>query len=462
MNGTRIGSTRGRRWTTVTRALVGALALGVTFAPTLLTGAGHAATTDPKYRKVSPPNVFYPVTGTRKVTDLKNFSTRHRGTDIKAPCWSAVYATHPGTVQVVRSTKWYSPWAVRVVSNAGGLVTTAAYLTKTTVQNGQIVQSGQQIGYVGTLRRGQACKLYFSVVGGGRATNPSSWLNAYVGRPGPVSRLFDTPGFNLASFNVLGASHTPNARYGSYQGRLDKAMTLWDSRRLDVIGTQEFQEDTQWERFQARNATTGTWGSCFWDGRNANHPNAYDTENALLFRNATMELVPWTAEEGTLPDGGQNNDPASGCKNFDIPYFNGNIRHVPVALLKEKATGRTAYFLNVHNPADVRGDAATYRARAIAIEKQLIVKLRATGRPVFITGDFNDRQAAFCPLTANMLSISPNSIPSMSCRYPAQSSIDWIFAAGQTRFSYFIRDTYTQSARISDHPIVITRAHLQN
>ena len=81
---------------------------------------------------------------------------------------------------------------------------------------------------------------------------------------------------------------------------------------------------------------------------------------------------------------------------------------------------------------------------------------------MFLTGDFNDRQKAFCPLTEDKLSISPNSIPSMTCAYPKQTSIDWIFAAGQARFSSFVRDTYPQRARISDHPIVQARAHLQD
>ena len=50
----------------------------------------------------------------------------------------------------------------------------------------------------------------------------------------------------------------------------------------------------------------------------------------------------------------------------------------------------------------------------------------------------------------------------MTCVYPRQTSIDWIFAAGQARFSYYLRDTYSQQANISDHPVVRARAHLQN
>ena len=74
----------------------------------------------------------------------------------------------------------------------------------------------------------------------------------------------------------------------------------------------------------------------------------------------------------------------------------------------------------MHNPANVRGPAAQWRARAIRIERAKIIELRKTGRPVFFTGDFNDREKAFCPMTAGKLTISPNSIPSMTCAYPRQ------------------------------------------
>ena len=430
------------RFKTTVRAVTVALALGVLASSTLIASGGSAAIQDPMYRQVAPPNVFYPVTGTSEVKDRKNFSSRHRGTDIKAPCGVTAFATHPGTAQVVTNARWTGKYAVRVVSNAGGLVTTSAYLSQPYVTNGQIIQSGQPIGKVSRKSRRSSCGIYFAVRNGTTVSNPSSWLNSYVGKPPPVSRLFGNTGFNVASFNILGASHTPNSLYGAYPGRLDRAMQLWESRRLDVIGTQEFQEATQWARFQAANKSTNRWGTCYWDPGAVGRSNGWDTENAILFRNAKMELVE--------------------CQHFDIPYFNGNTRHVPAALLKQKSTGRTAWFLNVHNPSSVRGDASVWRAQAIQIERAKVIELRRAGRPVFLTGDFNARREAFCPLTANKLMISPNSLPSVTCAYPRQSSIDWIFAAGQTRFSSFARDTYPQQARISDHPLVVARAHLQN
>lgn len=420
---------------TLIRALVGLLAIGVVFAPTLVAGTGNAARTqDPKFRKVSAPNVFYPVTGTKAVKDLRTWSKKRRGTDIRASCGATVWASHPGIAQVTGSAGRY---VVRVVSGRDGLVSQYAFLTRANVTTGQLIQSGQAVGVLGANPSSRACSLYFSVSGRGNPVNPSTWLEAMVGNTPPVSGMFSTRAIQLASFNVLGASHTArSSRYSAYPTRMVRAVNLFNARGLDVIGTQEFQE-VQFDYFMD-SGYGNTFGAHYWDPEGRRR----DTENAIIWRQSTMEFVSGTT--------------------YDIPYFGGNIRHVPVVLLRHRSSGRTAYFLNVHNPADVRGNAAGWRAKAIQIEKDKIIELRRTGRPVFITGDFNDRQAAFCPLTASKLTISPNSIPSMACAYPRQSSIDWIFAAGQTRFSYFLRDTSTQVARISDHPIVIARAHLQN
>jgi endonuclease/exonuclease/phosphatase family metal-dependent hydrolase len=421
-----------------TRAVALTAAVAVLAAPALVTSGSSAASSDPKYRRVSAPNVFYPVRGSKSVKDLKNFSRYHRGTDIKAPCHTPVYATHPGTAEVKTSSRWYSKYAVRVVSGRGGLGTTAAYLTRPEVADGQIIQAGQVIGYTGRRTRSTSCGIYFAVAHNSKVVNPSSWLHSYVGRRPPVTRLFDNAGFTVASFNILGASHTASGArgYATYPSRMVRAVSLMNQRGLDVVGTQEFQ-GKQWEYFLSKGHGKD-WGAYFWDPAGSRR----DTENMIIWRKSTMEFV-------------------SG-ETFDIPYFRGNIRHVPAVLLREKATGRTAYFLNVHNPANSFGNAAKYRAQAVAIEKQKVIDLRATGRPVFLLGDFNATRDAFCPLTANKLSISPNSVPSMGCAFPREFTIDWIFAAGQTRFSFYHRDKYPKNAKISDHPLVYAQAHLQD
>jgi endonuclease/exonuclease/phosphatase family metal-dependent hydrolase len=418
------------------RALVGLLSLGVLLTPSLVTSADAAKTKEPKARAVTAPNVFYPVKNRANVHDLKTSSRGHYGTDITATCNAGVFAAHPGVVQVSSAPNLGN--YVRVVANgAGGLTTTYAYLSRVLVQPGQPVQSGQPIGQIGQ-KPGSTCRLWFSVTRARAWRNASAWLNQYVGQLPPVKALFGTRGFLIASFNFLGASHTKgSSRYASGNARLNRAMSMVNGRHLDVIGAQEFQ-GSQYNYWLAR-GHANTWGIYFWDPAGKRR----DTDNAIMWRKSTIDFI-------------------SG-ESFDIPYFNGNTRHVPAVLLRERSSGRTFYVLNVHNPANTKGNAAPYRARAVAIEKQKVINLRATGRPVLLTGDFNDREKAFCPLTANKLSISPNSIPSMTCAYPPKpSSIDWIFAAGQVRFSSWGRDMYPRSARISDHPIVQARAHLQD
>jgi endonuclease/exonuclease/phosphatase family metal-dependent hydrolase len=415
--------------------LVGLLALGVVVTPALVPAAGTAAKSQSAmYRKVSAPYVHYPVKGAKTVKDLRTASKKQAGTDIRTRCAAGVYAAHPGVAHIQTGTKRGT--YVRVVSNAGGLTTSYGYLSRVAITDGQIMQSGQAIGWTGT-RPGRGCELYFGVNVAGQNRNPTTWLNHFVGQMSPTPRLFGTPGFLIASFNVLGASHTARSKkYATGNARIVRATSMLNARHIDVVGTQEFQE-TQFD-YWVKRGNLNTWGAFYWDPAGKKR----DTENAILYRKSTIELI-------------------SG-ETIDVPYFNGNIRHMPVAYFRERATGRTFYVMNTHNPANTKGNAAGYRARAINIEKAKMIDLRASGRPVLFTGDFNDRQKAFCPLTQNKLSISPNSIPSNTCAYPKPSSIDWIFAAGQVRFTSFGRDTYPQAARISDHPIVQTRAHLQN
>jgi endonuclease/exonuclease/phosphatase family metal-dependent hydrolase len=421
---------------TLLRALVGLLTLGVVLTPAMVPSADAAKTKDPKTRVVTAPNVFYPLKNKPSVKDLRTSSRKRFGTDITGPCTAGVFASHPGVASVYSAPNLGTYIRVRA-NGSKGLTTTYGYLSKSLVTDGQIIQSGQLIGQVGKRPGTSSCRLYFSVTRGGVYRNASYWLNAYVGKLPPVAAMFGTRGFLIASFNVLGASHTArSSKFATGNARINRTAAMLDARHIDVVGTQEFQE-TQYDYWMSR-GNGNTWGAYYWDPDGKKR----DTENAILYRKSTMELI-------------------SGS-TYDIPYFHGNTRHVPVALLREKSSGRTVYVMNVHNPANVQGPAATYRARAIAIEKKKIIELRATGRPVLFTGDFNDRQQAFCPLTAGKLTITPNSVPSMTCAYPKPSSIDWIFAAGQVRFSSFGRDTYPQSARISDHPIVQARAHLQD
>jgi endonuclease/exonuclease/phosphatase family metal-dependent hydrolase len=423
--------------------MTGALASTLLTVPLLATPA-HAQKLA-EDRPAVAPNVFFPAAA-RRAHDLKTFGKRP-GTMIKAGCGTKVVAAHPGTAYVSNSPK-SGPNLVTIVTTVGRTTTWYGFMKSTSVTNGQIVQAGQEIGRVG--RKGSAapgfCSLYFAVRNNvGKNANPSQWLNRLVGKPLNSTNLFGNWGIVVASMNTLGASHT---RYGggypTYDVRTPGQFNLLNSYAVDVVGLQEFQ---QVQRDQFMSVSAGTFSIYPDDATLANPADPYmvsnyaPTENSIIWRNSTMELV--------------------STDYIRVPYFEG-WRNMPVVLLRDRATGRTAYFMNVHNPASGvgYGDQAAHRAQAIAIERQKIIDLRATGRPVFLTGDFNDRAPAFCGITSGMLAISPDSIPSMSCAMPKSNGIDWVFAAGGARFTRYARDWKPKNMKLTDHPIVWTRAHL--
>ncbi|MFL6059794.1 MAG: peptidoglycan DD-metalloendopeptidase family protein [Marmoricola sp.] len=423
----------------LSRTTSGVIALGLLATPAVVAMSNNGLDLVSAHRTVpleqrtsTAPNVFFPVIS-KYAKDLKTFGKRP-GTEIQAPCGAVVRAATAGTA-LVSASRSSGPNLVRVVTSKGKLVSYYGYMNRATVTSGQVVAAGQQIGNVGNQGIAKRCSLYFAMTNGLSGIiklNPSTWLNNYVGKQLPQTSLFDNDGFVLASFNTLGAVHTPNARYPGYATRTPKQVTLLNGYNADVIGLQEF-EPKQKDAFLA--SANGTFGIF-------PEPNTTRTDNSLIWRSSTFELVSGTT--------------------MGIPYFEGRTAQVPVVLLRQKSTGRTAYFINVHNPASIAkyGDQSKWRAKAIAIERAKIIELRKTGLPVFVTGDFNDRQNAFCPLTAGKLMISANSIPSMTCALPSTLWIDWVFAAGPARFTSWVKDNKPRDLRISDHPIIVTRAYM--
>jgi endonuclease/exonuclease/phosphatase family metal-dependent hydrolase len=426
-------------------AITGMLATSLLSVPLLATPA-HAQKLAEDRPSVAP-SVFFPAVA-RRAHDLRTAGQRP-GTMIKAGCGTKVVAAHPGTA-IVSDSRSSGPHLVTIVTTPGRTTTYYGFMKSASVVTGQIIQAGQEIGRVG--RKGSAapnfCALYFAVKNNaGKSANPTRWLNRLVGQPLNSTSLFGNWGFVVASMNTLGASHT---RYGggypTYDVRTPAQVSLLDSYAVDVVGLQEFQCN---QRDLFMSVSAGRYG--IYPDDTIVHANPLkptectaDTENSIIWNNATMELV---SEE-----------------LIDIPYFNGWAppRKMPVVQLRDRATGRTAYFINVHNPASGvgYGDQAANRASAIATERAKIQELRGTGRPVILTGDFNDRAPAFCGITTQMLAITPDSIPSMGCAMPKSNGIDWIFAAGPVRFTRYARDWKPKNMKLTDHPIVWARAHL--
>lgn len=414
------------------RVILGAVALGAVALPSLTVASGDAATQTYERRPSTPPNVMFPVVS-RLAKDLRT-GGRTPGTQIAAPCGAQVRAAHAGTAYV-----GHSPTAgnlVRIETTRGQLSTWYGFMSRVVVANGQLIQAGQAIGQVGhTGTAARRCSLYFAVNGNhNERWNPSSFLSLYVGKPAPMASMFGNGGFTVASFNVLGADHTPKPGYAGYQTRTPAMVKTLANYHVDVAGLQEFQKP-QYDLF--KQLTGSTYG--VWTGRLDGTP-----VNSIIWRNSTFEFI--TGSYVT------------------IPYFRGTPIRMPVVELRHRASGRIAWFINVHNPASISpyGDQSKFRAQAIAIEKAKIVELRKTGHAVFLTGDFNDRLPAYCPLTANKLTITPDGIPSTTCAPPKSVGIDWIFVAGPARYKSWARDWAPKNAGVTDHPIVWARAYLQH
>jgi murein DD-endopeptidase MepM/ murein hydrolase activator NlpD/endonuclease/exonuclease/phosphatase (EEP) superfamily protein YafD len=248
--------------------------------------------------------------------------------------------------------------------------------------------------------------------------------------------------FNLATFNTLGCSHTgPGTEHpslASCQTRFPKAMTYLNGKQITVAGLQEFQGGS----FDVlRNQYGATWDVYPKDRNKA--------ENALIWQKATWQFV-----KG---------------ETFTIPYFHNQPKSMPLVELKNVQTGESAYFINVHTPADVDGmQNESLRQQGDRIVKDLVVKLKSEGHPVYVTGDFNDspRQGdsavaanyPFCLLTAPDVGMKSafGEGTKNPCKEPKGAWIDHIFGLGQMTFTGTTTDKSVQAAGITDHPAVYT------
>ncbi len=144
-----------------------------------------------------------------------------------------------------------------------------------------------------------------------------------------------------------------------------------------------------------------------------------------------------------------------------IPYFHGNIRDMPIVRLRNLATKSDAIFVNVHNPADVHGNAGRFRAEAMRRELAIMRSLARYDVPAFLTGDFNARADAFCALTAGgTLTASAGGSHAGRCQPPRHLGIDWIFATRQSAWTGHSADPAPKRAAISDHPLVVARVSI--
>ena len=240
--------------------------------------------------------------------------------------------------------------------------------------------------------------------------------------------------FRVASFNMLGASHTgPGSERPSYASgatRTPWAVQLLNSAGVTVAGLQEFQTP----QIQVFNRVATGWHA--WPGL-----GTLGGVNSVIWRTGTWQPVQ--------------------THTIQIPYFGGQDVPMPYVLLRNISTGKLVWFANFHNPADAHGPAQRWRDEAVAREVALVNRLQADGTPVIVTGDFNDRDQFFCPLAngAGVTSADGSHASGGSCTLAPNPGVDWVVGThDDLDFADFHRLRGGLVARTSDHPFVWAQA----
>ena len=239
----------------------------------------------------------------------------------------------------------------------------------------------------------------------------------------------------IGTFNVLGSQHTrpggDRTRFPRASVRSRGAARLIAAHRVAVLGTQELQPD----QLKALRSRTGM---AAWPGRRWGRK---ETDNSVLYNAHRFKLI-------------------SGSR-FVIPFM-GRPRPQPILRLKARATGRQFYVVNTH-PSAHGGRYATERRRGERKLVSVVKRLRATGHPVLVTGDMNDREQFYCRVAppARLVAANGGSY-ARGCRPPhSPIPVDWVLGGKRTGWTDYWRDTRPVERRISDHFLVSATAHIR-
>lgn len=236
----------------------------------------------------------------------------------------------------------------------------------------------------------------------------------------------------IGSFNVLGSQHTAPGgmragRFAPASQRTPAAVELVQRHGIDVLGTQELQAD-QLRDFTARLGMAAYPGTAWGEA---------ETDNSVL----------WDPDEFELVSGDR----------FYVTFV-GRSRPQPIVRLRHRASGREFYVVNAHlSPGG--GTRAGERYRGMDTLAAQIRSLRASGLPVLVTGDMNDREPFFCRVVAPAgISASNGGSTSSGCAPPpGPLPVDWVVGGGVAWSGYW-RDTTPVDRRISDHFLISATA----
>jgi hypothetical protein len=254
-----------------------------------------------------------------------------------------------------------------------------------------------------------------------------------------ISSMLVPTTFRVASYNVLGASHTSgggtHGGFASGGSRMATGVGYLRAIGADVVGFQEF-EDPQYATFSALASEYAVW------------PGRELGPKSIRFS------IAWNTNSWSLVE----------AQSVGVPYAGGGYIQMPYVRLQHNESGRQVWFANFHNPADTPnlGNNGRWRAIGMGIQIALANRLRTeTGLPVIFTGDFNDRAGVFCSMTGQTDMVAANGgSTGTACAPPPAMQVDWIFGSEDVTFSNYYADRGAPVPRMTDHPVVRADVYL--
>lgn len=241
--------------------------------------------------------------------------------------------------------------------------------------------------------------------------------------------LRPTDPFVVSSFNILGSQHTRGTRWAPGTARAGMAASLIANRGVSIVGFSELQRDQL----------------AVLEGR---LPNFDFYPGTALGSKGIPTSIGWNTTVWKAVD----------FETFTI-VFSSQQRPQPVVRLRHVETGREILVVNVHNsPRSMQAQRDAARAIEIAKINELA---ESTGLPIVLTGDFNEKERAFCAFTGSTpLESAVGGSNDGACRLPANAKIDWIFASPEiVRHSYDVSRAAPVPA-ITDHSVMFAALSL--
>ena len=113
--------------------------------------------------------------------------------------------------------------------------------------------------------------------------------------------------------------------------------------------------------------------------------------------------------------------------------------------------------MNIHNAPQ-----GHQQQRNVAVREEIRALKQVVGKgdPVFLVGDFNERDRAFCEVSRELGFVAPRggSYSGGTCHPPSgRLRVDWIFGSAGVDYSRYREDRSALVQLITDHAVLRTR-----